>query len=223
MDNFAATAEEAIRALSFGNQKGSAYKSNGKNRASEEKSPSVALIGCGPGGMFFLHALATKRNEMAKNNDIDGMRKLPTVKCFEASNTPGGSWCPETTANAPIMYKNLWSNIPKETVEFPDYTFEQHFKKEVPTYLPRSDLLQYIIERSRSVDPDIFKASDAKLNESNLFDTLQENTHHCSKEKQDYSVQYNTTVVTTFYKIHISFHVSSSASSSHSRTHMEQI
>ena len=199
MDKFAASAEDAIRALSFGNHDRMGNKSNGNNPAAEEKPPSVALIGCGPGGMFFLHALAKKRHELAKNNDINGMRKLPNVKCFEASSMPGGAWCPQTTANAPIMYQNLWSNIPKETVEFPDYTFEQHFNKEVPTYLPRSDVLQYIIERSRSIDPDIFKTTDAKLNEFNIFDTLPENHHNCFKDKKNYSIQYDTTVVNVSY------------------------
>ena len=41
------------------------------------------------------------------------------------------------------MYKDLWINGPKEVFEFPDYTCVQHFKKNLPSYVPRSVLFDY--------------------------------------------------------------------------------
>ena len=42
------------------------------------------------------------------------------------------------------MYKQLWSNSPKECLELPDYTFEDHFGKAVPSYPPRAVLRDYL-------------------------------------------------------------------------------
>ena len=39
--------------------------------------------------------------------------------------------------------RNLWSNAPKECCEFPHYTFEDHFKKQIPSFPPREVLLDY--------------------------------------------------------------------------------
>ena len=42
------------------------------------------------------------------------------------------------------MYYDLWTNSPKEIKEYPDYTFDQHFGRPVPSYLPREVLRNYI-------------------------------------------------------------------------------
>ena len=42
------------------------------------------------------------------------------------------------------MYKGLWSNSPKEVNEFPDYTFEEHYKKPIPSFPPREVLYDYL-------------------------------------------------------------------------------
>ena len=42
------------------------------------------------------------------------------------------------------MYRYLWSNGPKECLEFADYTFEQHFGRPIPSYPPRAVLTDYI-------------------------------------------------------------------------------
>ena len=42
------------------------------------------------------------------------------------------------------MYRGLWSNGPKEALEFPDYTFEDHFKKAIPSFPPREVLFDYL-------------------------------------------------------------------------------
>lgn len=51
---------------------------------------SIAVIGCGPGGMFFCHALETRRREMeARGESTDD---LPQVTVFERAPSPGGVW-----------------------------------------------------------------------------------------------------------------------------------
>ena len=42
------------------------------------------------------------------------------------------------------MYRYLWSNGPKEGLEFADYTFEEHFGKPIASYPPRPVLFDYI-------------------------------------------------------------------------------
>src|SRR5262245_49221282 len=42
------------------------------------------------------------------------------------------------------MYRYLWSNGPKEALEFADYTFDDHFGKGIGSYPPREVLFDYI-------------------------------------------------------------------------------
>src|SRR6195952_3997275 len=42
------------------------------------------------------------------------------------------------------MYRYLWSNGPKECLEFADYSFEEHFGKPIASYPPRAVLWDYI-------------------------------------------------------------------------------
>ena len=42
------------------------------------------------------------------------------------------------------MYKHLWSNAPKECLEFADYTFEEHFGKAIPSFPSREVIQDYI-------------------------------------------------------------------------------
>jgi hypothetical protein len=60
-------------------------------------TPSVAVIGGGPGGMFFCHALETRRRELMERGDEAGLASLPTVTCFERAPAPGGVWRSERT------------------------------------------------------------------------------------------------------------------------------
>ncbi|MEL6196753.1 MAG: NAD(P)/FAD-dependent oxidoreductase, partial [Pseudomonadota bacterium] len=46
------------------------------------------------------------------------------------------------------MYRALWSNGPKECLEFADYSFEQHFGRAIPSFPPRPVLHDYITGRS---------------------------------------------------------------------------
>jgi trimethylamine monooxygenase len=42
------------------------------------------------------------------------------------------------------MYRYLWSNGPKEGLEFADYSFEEHFGRQIASYPPRAVMLDYI-------------------------------------------------------------------------------
>ena len=42
------------------------------------------------------------------------------------------------------LYDNLWINIPKEVMEYPDFTFKQFCGRAVPSYTPASFIRRYI-------------------------------------------------------------------------------
>jgi len=120
------------------------------------------LTGCGPAGMFFLNALATKRKQLEKAGDIEALTNLPIVTVFEKSSSPGGVWRSDrnredkkdeqndqnnTSDSSPNMYEGLWINGHKDAMEFFDYTFEDHFKTPQPVYLPRKQILEYMMAR----------------------------------------------------------------------------
>lgn len=55
--------------------------------------PTVAVIGGGPGSMFFCHALETRRRELMEKGDSEAaLAHLPIVTCFERADGPGGVW-----------------------------------------------------------------------------------------------------------------------------------
>lgn len=62
------------------------------NNEETNQSPTVAVFGCGPSGMFFLHALNYKKKMMEANGDVEGLARLPKVSCFERASEPGGVW-----------------------------------------------------------------------------------------------------------------------------------
>lgn len=41
-------------------------------------------------------------------------------------------------------FRYLWSNGPKECLELPQYTFEDHFGKAIPSFPPREVLFDYL-------------------------------------------------------------------------------
>ena len=108
----------------------------------------VAIIGAGPSGISALRAFST-----ARDNGID----VPEITCFERQSDWGGQWkftwrtgLDET--GEPVhssMYRYLWSNGPKECLEFSDYSFEQHFGKSIPSFPPREILEDYILGRAK--------------------------------------------------------------------------
>lgn len=103
----------------------------------------IAIIGAGPSGLAQLRAF-----QSAKQNG----EEIPEIICFEKQEDWGGLWrynwrtgldqYGEPVHNS--MYRYLWSNGPKEGLEFADYTFEEHFGKPIASYPPRAVLFDYI-------------------------------------------------------------------------------
>ena len=103
----------------------------------------VCVIGAGPSGLAQLRAF-----QSAAENGAD----VPEVVCFEKQEDWGGLW--NYTWRTGVdehgnqchgsMYRYLWSNGPKEGLEFADYTFEEHFERPIASYPPRSVLFDYI-------------------------------------------------------------------------------
>ncbi len=114
-------------------------------------SSRVAVIGAGPSGLSQLHAFEEARKEGAE---------LPEIVCYERQDNWGGLWnyTWETGTDAygePVhtsMYRRLWSNGPKENLEYPDYTFEDHFGRQIPSFPPRAVLYDYLQGRARKND-----------------------------------------------------------------------
>ena len=103
----------------------------------------VAVIGAGPSGLAVLRAFQSAAKKKAK---------IPEIVCFEKQNDWGGLWNYTWRTGLdeygePVhgsMYRYLWSNGPKECLEFADYSFEEHFGKSIPSYPPRAVLWDYI-------------------------------------------------------------------------------
>lgn len=111
----------------------------------------VAIIGAGPSGLAQLRAF---QSAAAKGADI------PEIVCFEKQSNWGGlwnyTWRTGVDENGePVhcsMYRYLWSNGPKEGLEFADYSFEEHFGKQIASYPPRAVLFDYIEGRVLKAD-----------------------------------------------------------------------
>ncbi|WP_299969275.1 NAD(P)/FAD-dependent oxidoreductase [uncultured Roseobacter sp.] len=103
----------------------------------------IAIIGAGPSGLAQLRAF-----QSAKQNGDD----IPEIVCFEKQANWGGLWNYTWRTGVdqygePVhgsMYRYLWSNGPKEGLEFADYSFEEHFGKQIASYPPRAVLFDYI-------------------------------------------------------------------------------
>lgn len=108
----------------------------------------VAIIGAGPCGLGQLHAFAQAEKQGAE---------VPEVVCFEKQDDWGGLWNYTWRTGVekhgePVhgsMYRYLWSNGPKECLEFSDYTFDEHFGKPIPSFPPREVLEDYILGRAK--------------------------------------------------------------------------
>ena len=106
----------------------------------------VAIIGAGPSGLAQLRAF---QSAAAVG------REVPEVVCFERQDDWGGIWnytwrTGTDEYGEPVhcsMYRYLWSNGPKECLEFADYTFEEHFGRPIASYPPRAVLRDYIMGR----------------------------------------------------------------------------
>jgi hypothetical protein len=81
----------------------------------------------------------------------------PEIVCFDKQSDWGGLWNYTWRTGLdqhgdPVhgsMYRYLWSNGPKECLEFADYTFDEHFGKPIPSFPPREVLFDYIAGRAK--------------------------------------------------------------------------
>lgn len=103
----------------------------------------VAIIGAGPSGLAQLRAFQSAAQKGAE---------IPEIVCFEKQSDWGGlwnyTWRTGVDENGePVhcsMYRYLWTNGPKEGLEFADYSFEEHFGKQIASYPPRAVMVDYI-------------------------------------------------------------------------------
>jgi len=103
----------------------------------------VAIVGAGPSGLAQLRAFQSAK---AKGEEV------PEIVCYEKQSDWGGLWNYTWRTGLdehgePVhcsMYRYLWSNGPKEGLEFADYSFEEHFGKQIASYPPRAVLWDYI-------------------------------------------------------------------------------
>ncbi|MGW1679733.1 flavin-containing monooxygenase [Saccharopolyspora sp. NPDC002376] len=111
----------------------------------------IAVIGAGPSGLAQLHAFEEARKKGAE---------VPEIVCFEKQSDWGGLWNYSWRTGLDefgepahgSMYRFLWSNGPKECLEFADYTYEDHFGKQIPSFPPREVLADYILGRAKKND-----------------------------------------------------------------------
>ncbi|OQV15017.1 putative Senecionine N-oxygenase [Hypsibius exemplaris] len=111
----------------------------------------VAIVGAGPSGLAQLRAF---QSAAEKGTEI------PDIVCFEKQADWGGLW--NYTWRTGLdehgepchgsMYRYLWSNAPKECLEFADYTFDEHFGRSIGSYPPRAVLWDYIKGRVEKAD-----------------------------------------------------------------------
>ena len=103
----------------------------------------ICVIGAGPSGLAQLRAFQSAKEKG---------EEIPEIVCYEKQPDWGGLWRYDWRTGVdeyanPVhasMYRYLWSNGPKEGLEFADYSFDEHFGKPIASYPPRAVLFDYI-------------------------------------------------------------------------------
>ena len=111
----------------------------------------VAIIGAGPSGLAQMRAF----HSIAQQGE-----EIPEIVCFEKQSNWGGLWNYTWRTGLdehgePVhcsMYRYLWSNGPKVSLEFADYSFEEHFGKQIASFPPRAVLFDYIEGRVKKTN-----------------------------------------------------------------------
>ena len=156
----------------------------------------IGIIGAGPSGLAQLRAF-----EAAKNNG----EKVPEIVCFEKQSNWGGMWNFTWRTGVgkygePLhgsMYKYLWSNGPKECLEFSDYPFDEHFGKPISSYPPRPVLFDYIQGRINKSNARDFIRFDTVVRWVNFDEDTQKFTIVLDdlKKNKTYSEEFDYLVV----------------------------
>ncbi len=158
----------------------------------------VAIIGAGPCGTAQLRAFQSASKAGAE---------IPEMVCFEKQEDLGGLWNYTWRTGVdefgePVhgsMYRYLWSNGPKECLEFADYSFDEHFGRPIASYPPRAVLFDYIKGRVEKADVRKFIRFRTVVRELSYSDetgkfTL---TAHNLPEDHTYSEEFDNVVVST--------------------------
>ncbi|UCH40032.1 MAG: NAD(P)/FAD-dependent oxidoreductase [Gammaproteobacteria bacterium] len=159
-------------------------------------SKRVAVIGAGPSGLAQLRAFQSAKEKGAE---------IPDIVCFEKQEDWGGLWRYTWRTGLdeygePVhgsMYRYLWSNGPKEGLEFADYYFEDHFGKPIASYPPRAVLFDYIEGRVKKagVRPWIRFNTPVRhvtYDDASAMFTV---TAYSEKEDNEYSEEFDHVVV----------------------------
>jgi len=111
----------------------------------------VAVVGAGPSALAHMRAFQSAAKKGAE---------IPEIVCYEKQDNWGGMWNYTWRTGVdeygePIhasMYGNLRTHIPKEVMEYPDYSFQEHFGKSFASFLPRSVIFDYMEGRAKKSD-----------------------------------------------------------------------
>lgn len=106
-----------------------------------------------------LHRLLCTGRMRRKNRKHQWYKRQTCVSATRLSTSLRYPCCADTPLS-PSFYSDeaLWTNGPKENIEFFDYTYEEHFGEHpLPVYLPRQPVLDYMIGRVTKKCPDFFE------------------------------------------------------------------
>lgn len=126
---------------------------------------TILVIGCGPAGMSFCHAMEAKQQAMLDAGE--DVSSLPKICVLERAPGPGGVWRAtrrderndetRTRENSTSMYEGLWTNGAKEAIEYFDFSFDEFIGHALPVYLPRQFVLEYMLARVTRKCPGFFE------------------------------------------------------------------
>lgn len=166
----------------------------------------IAVIGAGPSGLAQLRAFqSAQTTSTGQKLDPKDFKNDFKVVCFEKQSDWGGLWNYTWRTGLdehgePVhssMYRYLWSNGPKECLEFADYSFEEHFGKPIPSYPPRAVLWDYIkgrVERAGLREWVRFSSPVRMVNFSNETKTFTLTVHDRLKDRV-YTEEFDYVVV----------------------------
>ncbi|AQA01539.1 potassium transporter [Mycobacterium sp. MS1601] len=154
----------------------------------------TAIIGAGPCGLAQLHAF-----ELARAGGVD----VGEVVCFEKQSDWGGLWNYSWRTGLDeygdpahgSMYRYLWSNGPKECLEFADYTFDEHFGAPIPSFPPREVLFDYITGRAKKSNVRQYIQFDTAVRHVTFDDGLFTVTVEALEDRTLHSEQFDFVIV----------------------------